>query len=121
MKQWIYNNGLSNELSYAWDELATFARLTSGLSGEAAYKKALAKLTAKVNERLFCFVEETSLAFEVGDSSQLAPEPVSAYCELTRQELADLRNEFLVANLGPLTERINADCTSGPVMLPQVH
>jgi radical SAM superfamily enzyme YgiQ (UPF0313 family) len=121
LKPWIHNNGLANELSYAWDELATFARLTPGLSGEAAYRTALARLTAKANERLFRFVEETSLAFEAGDMSGLAPEPVAAYCGRTGEELAVLRNEFVAGNLGPLTEGINADCSSGPVMLPQVH
>ncbi len=121
LRPWIHNRGLANELSYAADELGTFDRLTPGLFGATGYRKALAKLTAEANERLFRFVEETSLAFEGGDVAALAPEPVADYCERTRQALADLRNEFVAANLGPLTERINADCSSGPVMRPQVH
>jgi anaerobic magnesium-protoporphyrin IX monomethyl ester cyclase len=121
LKPWIHNHGLSNELSYAWDELGTFARLTPGLIGEGDYRKRLANLTANANEKLFRFVEQTSEAFEAGDVAPLAPEPVAVYCERTRQALADLRNEFVAANLGALTERTNADCSSGPVMRPQVH
>ena len=121
LKPWIHNHGLSNELSYAWDELGTFARLTPGLIGEEDYRRRLGNLTAKANDELFRFVEQTSEAFEAGDAAPLAPEPVAAYCERTRQTLADLRNEFVAANLGPLTERTNADCSSGPVMRPQVH
>jgi hypothetical protein len=121
LRPWIHNRGLANELSYAADELGTFDRLTPGLFGATGYRKALSTLTAEANERLFRFVEETSLAFEGGDVAALAPEPVADYCERMRQALADLRNEFVAANLGPLTERINADCSSGPVMRPQVH
>jgi anaerobic magnesium-protoporphyrin IX monomethyl ester cyclase len=121
LRPWIHNRGLSNELSYAADELGTFDRLTPGLCAAADYRKALSKITGEANERLFRFVEETSLAFEAGDDTPLAPEPVAEYCGRTRLALADLRNEFVAANLGPLTERINADCSSGPLMRPQVH
>jgi hypothetical protein len=70
---------------------------------------------------LFRLVEETSLAFEQGDRSGLQPERIAAFCERARAKLLDLRNAFVADNLEPLTERINADCSSGPVMRPQVH
>ena len=78
-------------------------------------------LTAKANERLFRLVEQTSLAFEQGDRAPLDAKPVVAFCERTRSKLHDLRNAFVADNLEPLTERINADCSSGPVMRPQIH
>jgi anaerobic magnesium-protoporphyrin IX monomethyl ester cyclase len=121
LRPWIHNQGLSNQLSYAWDEIETFERLTPGLRGAKAYRRALAKLTARVNERLFRLVEESSLAFEQGDRSLLDPKTIAAYCERAQTRLLDQRNLFVADNLGPLNERINADCSSGPVMRPQVH
>jgi radical SAM superfamily enzyme YgiQ (UPF0313 family) len=121
IRPWVHNRGLSNELSYAFDEIETFERLTPGLRGARAYRKGLVRLTASVNERLFRLVEETSLAFEQGDRSELEPKRIAAFCERARTKLLDLRNVFVADNLEPLTERINADCSSGPVMRPQVH
>jgi anaerobic magnesium-protoporphyrin IX monomethyl ester cyclase len=121
VRPWIHNQGLSNQLSYAWDEIETFERLTPGLRGAKAYRRALARLTAQVNERLFRLVEESSLAFEQGDRSLLDPEGVAAYCERTRTRLVDLRNVFVANNLEPLNARINADCSTGPVLRPQIH
>ena len=121
VRPWIHNKGLSNQLSYAWDEIETFARLTPNLSGAKTYRKALAKLTAQANEHLFRLVEESSLAFEEGDQSMLDPKSIAAYCQRMQTRLVDLRNLFVADNLDPLTDGINADCTSGPVLRPQVH
>jgi anaerobic magnesium-protoporphyrin IX monomethyl ester cyclase len=121
VRPWIHNQGLANQLSYAWDEVETFARLTPGLRGVKAYRKALAKLTAQANDRLFRLVEESSLAFEQGDRSLLDPKAIATYCKRTQTRLVDLRNIFVADNIEPLTHRINADCSSGPVLRPQVH
>jgi anaerobic magnesium-protoporphyrin IX monomethyl ester cyclase len=121
IRPWVHNKGLSNQLSYAFDEIETFERLTPGLRGARAYRKGLMRLTAGANQRLFRLVEETSLAFEQGDRSALEPRRIAAFCERARAKLLDLRNAFVADNLAPLTERINADCSSGPVMRPQVH
>jgi radical SAM superfamily enzyme YgiQ (UPF0313 family) len=121
VRPWIHNDGLANQLSYAWDEVETFARLATGLRGVKAYRKALAKLTAQANERLFRLVEESSLAFEQGDRSLLVRKAIAAYCKRAQTRLADLRNVFVADNIDPLTDRINADCSSGPVLRPQVH
>jgi hypothetical protein len=121
LRPWIHNQGLSNQLSYALDELETFDRLTPGLRGAKAYRTALARLTARVNERLFRLVEESSLAFEQGDRSLLDPKAIAAWCERARRRMVDLRNVFVADNLTPLTARVNADCTSGPVVRPQIH
>jgi radical SAM superfamily enzyme YgiQ (UPF0313 family) len=121
IRPWVHNKGLSNQLSYAFDEIETFERLTPGLRGARAYRKGLMRLTAGANQRLFRLVEETSLAFEQGDRSALEPRRIAVFCERARAKLLDLRNAFVADNLAPLTERINADCSSGPVMRPQVH
>src|SRR5580693_4543361 len=121
LRPWIHNDGLSNQLSYAADELGTFERLTPGLVGVEAYRRALADLTAGVNDRLFGLVEVSSLAFEHGDRAPLDPAPVAAYCKSTAERLVGQRNVFVADNLDPLTDCINADCTSGPVLRPQIH
>jgi anaerobic magnesium-protoporphyrin IX monomethyl ester cyclase len=121
IRPWVHNKGLSNQLSYAWDEIETFERLTPGLRGARAYRKGLVRFTANANARLFRLVEDTSLAFEQGDRSGLEPGRIAAFCESARTKLLELRNAFVADNLAPLTDRINADCSSGPVMRPQVH
>jgi anaerobic magnesium-protoporphyrin IX monomethyl ester cyclase len=121
IRPWIHNKGLSNELSYAWDEVGTFDRLVPGLRGAKSYRRALSKLTAQANERLFRLVEESSLTFEQGDPSLLDPREIAKYCERAKEKLAALRNVFVAHNLEQLTDRINADCAGGPVLLPQVH
>jgi anaerobic magnesium-protoporphyrin IX monomethyl ester cyclase len=121
VRPWIHNQGLSNELSYAWDEVATFERLAPRLRGARAYRRALARLTARANEHLFSLVEESSLAFERDEDARFDAKGVAAYCQLARKQLVDLRNIFVAENLPRLAERINADCSSGPVLRPQVH
>jgi hypothetical protein len=32
-----------------------------------------------------------------------------------------MRNDFVAGNLGALAATINADCSSGPVLTPQIH
>jgi anaerobic magnesium-protoporphyrin IX monomethyl ester cyclase len=84
VRPWIHNEGLSYQLSYAWDELETITRLIPGTQGNEAYRAAMRYLTKESNERLFRLVEESSLAFEQGDRSALDPIAVRACCEETR-------------------------------------
>jgi anaerobic magnesium-protoporphyrin IX monomethyl ester cyclase len=121
VRPWIHKNGLAYEISYAWDELETIARLVPNAHGTEAYRDALRALTAESNARLFDLVEESSLAFERGDRSLLRPENARAYCEAVQARLIDMRNDYVADNLDPLAQMINADCTSGPVLIPQVH
>jgi anaerobic magnesium-protoporphyrin IX monomethyl ester cyclase len=121
VRPWIHKQGLAYELSYAWDELETIARLVPAAHGTGAYRDALRALTAESNERLFRLVEESSLEFERGNRSLLRPDTARAYCEQARARLEELRNDYVADNLDPLAQVINANCTSGPVLTPQVH
>jgi anaerobic magnesium-protoporphyrin IX monomethyl ester cyclase len=121
VRPWIHKQGLAYEISYAWDELETIARLVPVAQGTDAYRAALSALTAESNERLFRLVEESSLAFEQGDRTLLQPDSVRIYCEQARERLIDLRNDYVADNLDPLALVINADCASGPVLTPQIH
>lgn len=121
VRPWIYKKGLSYELNYAWDELETIARLAQGVGGVEEYRDALRLLTAESNDRLFQHVEESLDAFEQGARSKLDPEPGRAYCEQGSKRLLERRNRFIASNLDLLMETVSADCTSGPVMIPQTH
>ncbi len=121
MRSWVHKEGLSYQLSYAWDELETIARLTPGVRDAEAYRRELRALTAQSNERLFRLVEESSIAFERGDQSLLQPASVHDFCERMQTRLLDMRNDFVAGNLDPLAATINADCSSGPVLTPQIH
>jgi anaerobic magnesium-protoporphyrin IX monomethyl ester cyclase len=121
VRPWIHKQGLAYELSYAWDELETIARLVPAAHGTGSYRAALRGLTAESNERLFRLVEESSLEFERGNRSPLRPEGARAYCEQMRARLEALRNDYVADNLDPLAQVINADCGSGPVLTPQIH
>ena len=122
VRPWIYKKGLSYELNYAWDELGTISRLARGVEGVEQYRAALRSLTAESNERLFRHLEESLDAFEQSDGSKLDhPERNIEYCEDGSRRLIDLRSRFLTKNLDVVMETVSADCTSGPVMIPQTH
>lgn len=120
-RPWIHHEGLSYQLNYAWDELETVKRLVPGVQGIEAYQAALRSLTRDSNERLFRLVEESSLAFEAGDRSGLDPVGVRNYCERNVTRLVDIRDSFIAENIYQLRDASSLDCTSGPVMSPQIH
>jgi anaerobic magnesium-protoporphyrin IX monomethyl ester cyclase len=120
VRPWIHNEGISNELNYAWDELETVRRLVPGIEGVELYATALRSLTKESNEKLFQLVEESSCAFEQGDRTLLDPGAVKAYCEQVRARLISMRNNFVAENIY-LLRGASPDCTNGPVIAPQIH
>lgn len=121
VRPWIYKKGLSYELNYAWDELETLSRLARGVEGVDEYRASLQALTADSNDRLLRHVETSLDAFEHGDDSKLDAEAGRSYCDDGSRRLIAMRNAFIAANLDLLVETVNADCKSGPVMIPQTH
>jgi anaerobic magnesium-protoporphyrin IX monomethyl ester cyclase len=121
IRHWIHNQGVSNELNYAWDELEAVKRLVPGVQGLESYSAALRSLTKESNERLFDLVEESSLAFEQGDRTALDPPAVREYCERVRARLASMRNNFVAENIYLLVDTVSPDCANGPVLAPQIH
>jgi len=118
---WIHDDGLSHELNWAWDELETIRRLLPAADGMAAYRTALAALTAESNEQLFRLVEDSSAAFERGDRSLLDPAAAQGQYEASRIRLLDLRNGFIAGNLDVLLDATSTAAIRGPVMAPQTH
>ena len=121
VRPWIYREGLSYELNYAWDEFHSVRRLAPAVFGADDYQTALRSLTAESNERLFRLVEESSLAFEQGDPSPFDQEAVKSYCEDNRALLLTIRNRFIAENIDLLMETVNPSCAEGPVIAPQMH
>ena len=121
VRPWIHGEGLSYQLNYAWDELATVRRLVPGVDGITDYSAALRTLTRDSNERLFRLVEDTSLAFEAGDRAPFDPDAVRRYCETSAARLVALRNAFIAHNIYLLRDASRFDAAHGPVMAPQLH
>jgi anaerobic magnesium-protoporphyrin IX monomethyl ester cyclase len=121
VRPWIHGEGLSYQLNYAWDELEAVRRLVTGVEGVEPYRAALRSLTRDSNERLFRLVEESSTAFEAGDGMMLDPLATRAYCEGNVARLVALRNSFIADNIYLLQDASRLDCTSGPVIAPQLH
>jgi radical SAM superfamily enzyme YgiQ (UPF0313 family) len=121
VRPWIHRKGLTYQLDYAWDEFTTLTRLARGLQGAEEYRQALQSLTKESNQRLFQHVEECLDRFEQGDRSKLIVGPAQAYCEAGVKQLLALRNSFVARNVQLLVDEVSADCTSGPVLMPQLH
>ena len=120
VRPWIYNQGISNELNYAWDELETVRRLVPGIQGIGGYVASLQSLTKESNEQLFQLVQESSFAFERGDRSVLDPGAVRKYCEQIRTRLVSMRNNFVAENIYLLRDA-SQDGANRPVIAPQIH
>jgi len=121
VRPWIHKTGLSYALNYAWDELETVSRLTPGVQGVEQYRAELRAMTAESNAQLFRHVTESLDAFEQGDHSRLNSERARAYCEAGNKRLIVVRDRFIASNLDVLIKTVSADCTHGPVMMPETH
>ncbi len=121
IRPWIHHEGLSSRMNYAWDEFETVRRLVPGVEGTEGYAADLRALVGESNEALFRLVEESASAFEQGDRSPFDPDAVLEYCKNTEARLIRTRNLFISENLPSLVDAMNLDCSSGPVMAPQIH
>jgi anaerobic magnesium-protoporphyrin IX monomethyl ester cyclase len=119
--QWVNDQGVSQEINWAWDEFEVVRRLVPGLVGATEYDSALMTLTAASNEELFGLIEESSLSFEQGGLSAPDIEQARSSCQLIRSRLLELRNAFFLRNASMLTDTLRRDIVRGPVMTPQVH
>jgi anaerobic magnesium-protoporphyrin IX monomethyl ester cyclase len=120
VRPWIHNEGISNELNYAWDELETVRRLVPGIQRIDDYAAALRSLTKESNEQLFRLVEESTVAFERGDTALLDPAAVRSYCEQIESRLISTRNSFVAENIYLLRDA-SANDANRPVIAPQIH
>lgn len=118
---WVHNKGVSHEINWAWDELKTVERLVPGLVETNRYDRALRDLTARSNDALFTMIEESSRAYEAGDTRGPDRDQARRITSAIREELLDLRNGWVRRNTDTLLEAIVVDEVRGPVTAPQVH
>jgi radical SAM superfamily enzyme YgiQ (UPF0313 family) len=121
IRPWMHNYGLSNELNYAWDELAAVRRLVPRVTGIEAYASDLRAITREANDRLFCLVEESLEAFQRGRRIPLDAQAVTTYCDRIQAHLVHRRNTFVADNIYELMETVAPESAQAPVMAPQVH
>lgn len=118
---WIHGDGLSHQFNWAWHEVFIVRRLVGELPGLQTYEQHLAELTRASNAVLFDFVEQTSLAFEHGDSRMLLRHGLSAPRTDIGGALLDLRNGFVASNQDALMHALTTpDGIYGPALMPQV-
>ena len=118
---WIHGAGLSHQLNWAWHEVFVIRRLVGELPGLHTFETDLADLTRRSNEVLFGFVEETSVAFEAGDSRPLLRHGLRAPRARLGDELLELRNEFVADHQDAMLDALMAtDGVHGPALMPQV-
>jgi radical SAM superfamily enzyme YgiQ (UPF0313 family) len=118
---WIHGTGLSHQLNWAWHEVFVIRRLVGELDGLRGFETDLADLTRRSNAVLFDFVEETSLAFETGDTRPLLRHGLRAPRAELGSELLDLRNGFIADHQDAMLEALTAtDGIHGPALMPQV-
>jgi radical SAM superfamily enzyme YgiQ (UPF0313 family) len=121
-RAWLDSEGVSHELNWAREELEVAVRLSKGLAGVDAYRRALQALTAESNKALFQLVEESSVAYEQdGDVSSLDPQHGRELCGTTHDQLLELRNAFVESNTNALMAEVEAGPIRGPVLAPHVH
>ncbi len=89
-------------------------------SGLDEYRDELAALTRHSNAELFGFVEESSLAFEAGDTSLLSPSRAEPICSAIVEDLLEIRNRFVTGNEGTVLAAIERSRISGPIVSPQI-
>jgi radical SAM superfamily enzyme YgiQ (UPF0313 family) len=117
---WIHGEGVSHRLNWAWHELTVARRLLDELVGVDDYRRELATLTARSNERLLDWVEEASLAFEAGDASLLSASVTMPWCRQIDADLLEIRDAWVWRNQDDLLAAIEAGQPKGPVVSPQI-
>lgn len=96
---WLGESGLSSRLSDAWADLTVAERMLRGLTGIAAHRIALQRLTMRCNSELVSLVSRSATDFELyGDSPLLSSANLEARCAGHNRDLDRLRAEFLDAN-----------------------
>lgn len=93
---WLDDGGLAGRLRDAWAELAVAERLLRAVSGAAAHRIALQRLTMRSNTALLGLVTESAQDFErYGDSDRLDPDVLSTRLAELEAGLLRLHESFL--------------------------
>jgi hypothetical protein len=100
---WLGEGGLSARFAEAWADLAVAERMLRGLTGLAAHRIALQRLTMRSNSELVRLVSRSARDFEqCGDTALLEAANISGRCAGIGRTLDQLRMTFLDANADAL-------------------
>jgi hypothetical protein len=100
---WLDENGLSARLAEAWADLVVSERLLHKVSGVAAHRIALQRLTMRCNTELIALLTRSARDFETrGDSDLLDTANLRARCAGLGRTLDALNAHFLDLNAGNL-------------------
>ncbi|MGH3371247.1 MAG: hypothetical protein ACRDPR_14745, partial [Nocardioidaceae bacterium] len=104
VEPWLAEDGLSSRLATAWAELVVAERLLLGLTGVAAHRIAMQRLTLRSNMDLLSLVTRSAADFELtGDTSLLNVAQIAARCAVLDRAITDLQVSFLTTNAASLS------------------
>jgi anaerobic magnesium-protoporphyrin IX monomethyl ester cyclase len=107
---WIHGlKAVTNQLSWAWHEVATIERLFPALPGMSEYKEKLRRITKESNEFLLCVVEDLSFAFSHGRENVWTPEAVETNRDKFLNELLAERDGFVYRNEAIILSTLESD------------
>jgi hypothetical protein len=100
---WLGDSGLSARFGEAWADVVVAERMLRGLTGLAAHRIALQRLTMRSNTELVRLVSRSADEFErCGDTALLDAANISGRCASIGRALDQLRMSFLDANADAL-------------------
>jgi hypothetical protein len=100
---------VTNQLTWAWHELATMERLFPVLPGIQEYKETLRGITKSSNTLLLQVVEDLSYQFSDNRPVPWAPEAVEQARQQCLEDLLRERNRFVYGNEHILIETLESD------------
>lgn len=97
-RPWVGAGGLSPRLADAWAELVVAERLLLGLTGLAAHRIAMQRLTLRSNTELLSLVTRSAADFELhGDTHHLDAAPLAGRCAVLDRAVTDMHAAFVRA------------------------
>jgi hypothetical protein len=109
---WIHGlKAVTNQLSWAWHEVATIERLFPALPGMLQYQEKLRRITKESNEFLLRVVEDLSYAFSDNRENVWTPEVVEQHRDRFLDELLAERDAFVYRNEEIILSTIEQDGT----------
>ena len=110
LRGWIHGlKAVTNQLTWAWHELATMERLFPVLPGIQEYKETLRGITKSSNTLLLQVVEDLSYQFSDNRPVPWAPEAVEQARQQCLEDLLRERNRFVYGNEHILIETLESD------------
>ena len=116
MTGWIHGlKAVTQQLQWAWHEVAVMERLFPALNGMEGYKKKLARITKASNELLLSVVEDLSYVFSDNKPSLCDPVEIEKCRKGFLAELLKVRDAFVYSRQNTLLNALKRDCA--PILL----